>query len=115
MVDFWLGYIYALIAGIMSIVLLVLSIQRKNDKFFIFSMAFLLVSWSGLEWALFLQGENLFKLVYQPIVPLTSYFLAWTLFVIFIAERYFKRLYWLLFLTAIAAISVIAHYCFDCL
>ena len=88
--------VWAIVAGFMSVLLMLYSIEKKNDHFFLFSLMFLIISWSGIEWALWLKGFNLFEMVLTPIVPLASYFVGWTVFVIYVSEKYFKRKYWII-------------------
>lgn len=109
------GLIYSIVAGFMSVVLMLYSIEKKDEHFFVFSLMFLIISWSGIEWALWLQGYNLFQLVLTPIVPLASYFVGWTLFVIFVSEKYFKRRYWIAFLIVIGFFIWISTFCMNCL
>jgi energy-converting hydrogenase Eha subunit G len=109
------GFTYSVIAGIMSIALFFWALKNRDETIYLFSLLFLIVSWSGIEWALWILGYNLFQLVFQPIVPLASYFVAWTLFVIYASEKFFARRDWILFLLAVLAIIAIAHFCMDCL
>lgn len=109
------GLIYALVAGFMSVLLMVYAIEKKNEPFFVFSLMFLIISWSGIEWALWIKGYNLFELVLTPIVPLASYFVGWTLFVIYVSEKYFKRRYWVTFLIVVGFFIWISTFCMNCL
>ena len=109
------GFIYSLLAGFMSVLLMVYAIEKKNEYFFVFSLMFLIISWSGIEWALWLKGYNLFEMVFTPIVPLASYFAGWTVFVIFISEKHFRRRYWIAFLIVLAFFIWISTFCMNCL
>lgn len=109
-----IGLLYSFIASVISLYLLDRALKNKDEITFLFSLLFILVSWSGIEWALWILGHNLFELVLQPIVPLASFFLVWTMFIIYIAETKFKRRDWILFVGAVAVISIIARLCMDC-
>ncbi|MEM5804623.1 MAG: hypothetical protein QXU82_02125 [Candidatus Aenigmatarchaeota archaeon] len=110
------GFTYALLAGIMACILMTYSIDKKRKDLYIASLAFLLASWSGLEWGLWMLGYDMFKLVYSPVVPLASFFAVWTGFVIYTSEKVFKeRRYWVIFLAILAIIGAIANFCMDCL
>ena len=109
-----LAFGYATVAGIVAALLMYYAVNKKDEKVFLASLAFLLVSWSGIEWGLWLEGSNLFALVLKPVVPLASYFVAWTVFVIYIAEKHFKRWHWIAFLGIVILIMIIAHFCMNC-
>ncbi len=112
---FAVGLTYALIAALASLLFLHHALVKENERLFLMSLLFVLVSWSGIEWALWLLGQNLFKLVLKPIIPLASFFIVWTLTIIYLAEKKFRRRDWVLFLAVIAVISAIASKCMDCL
>ena len=109
------GLIYSIVAGFTSVLFMVYAIEKKEDNLFVFSLMFLIISWSGIEWALWLQGHNLFEMVFTPIVPLASYFVGWTIFIIYIAEKYFKRRYWVAFLIVVGFFIWISTFCMNCL
>ncbi len=112
---FTVGLTYSIIAALISIYFLDVALKKGSKDMLLLSLLFVLVSWSGIEWTLWLLGYNLFELVLRPIVPLTSFFVAWTLAIIYIAETRFERKYWVLFLVLIYIISIIAVNCMDCL
>lgn len=110
-----IGLTYAVIAGFMSVLLMLYAIEKKNDHFFLFSLLFLLVSWGGIEWALWLKGHNLFEMVFTPIVPLAGYFVVWGVFIIYVSEKYFKRRYWVVSLLVAVFFIWISTFCMNCL
>jgi hypothetical protein len=113
---FEIGMTYSIIAGIMSIALLIYSVHRKHEHFFLFSLIFLIASWSGLEWALWLRGSNMFHMIFKPIVPFAFYFVAWIALVVYVSEKIFKkRKYWVGFIGVLLIITAIASVCMNCL
>jgi hypothetical protein len=112
---FSVGLLYSLISAILTIALIFYSIKKKSEPIFLISLMFLLISWSGIEWALWLEGYNLFTLVFEPIVPLASYFVGWGIFVIYLSETHFHRRDWIAFLLINLSIIAIASVCMDCL
>lgn len=110
-----IGLIYAVLAGVTAILLMIYAVEKRDDHLFLFSLMFLIISWSGIEWALWLEGFNLFEMVLTPIVPLSSFFVGWTIFVIYVAERYFRRRYWIAFLIVLGFFIWISTFCMNCL
>ena len=110
------GFTFSVLAGIMAAVLMLYSIDKKKKDMYLFSLAFLIASWGGLEWGLWMLGYNMFQMTYSPIVPLTFFFAVWTGFVIYTSEKVFKnRNYWLGFLIFLILISIVAQFCMNCL
>jgi hypothetical protein len=110
------GFTYSILAGFMSCILMVYSIDKKRKDMFLASLAFTIASWGGLEWGFWMLGYDMFKLVYMPVVPLTMFFVIWTGFIIYTSEKVFKkREYWIAFLAVLIIISIIANFCMDCL
>ena len=112
------AFLYALISGIFSVVLFYLAIKigRKATNIFILAIIFLLVHFSGIEWFLWINDYNLFDLLIEPIVPLTSYFIAWIITIIYLSEKYFKKRWiWVCFILFCAVVFIIARFCMNCL
>lgn len=116
-----LGFHYSILSTILSSFLIIYSLflkdrdYKKAEELFIFGVVFIGISWSGIEWSLYLMGYDLFQLVSMPIFPLLCYFLSTSLFVIYISERYYRRRIWIIFALAAVLISVIAVNCMNCL
>jgi hypothetical protein len=106
---------YAIIAGIFSIALIFYALKKKSEPFFVWALLFQLISWSGIEWAFWNEGYNMFTLVFEPIVPLASYFVGWCLFVIYLGETHFKRRDWVAFIVIVLLFAILAPMCMDCL
>ena len=110
-----IGLTYSIIAAVISLFLLNIALKDKDEKCFLLSLLFVFGSWSGIEWAAWLLGDNLFHLVLEPIIPLASFFLSWTLLIIYLSERRFKRRDWIGFLVVVFIIWQVARLCMDCL
>jgi len=112
-----IGYSFATVAGVMA-ALLFWQIIRQNysrsKKLFILALLMSTACFSGLEWGLWLDGQDMFKMIVYPAVPLDFFFAAWIGFSVWIGEQLKERklaIYWLILL---AAIFVIASYCMNC-
>jgi len=111
----FVGLAYSLAAIGICLYLLKEAKEKRSEWMFGWALVFLIVSWSGIEWGLWNIGLDLFKMVFYPIVPLAGYFVAWSAFVIWYAETYFKRRDWLIFLAVIFTIILIASVCMNCI
>ena len=114
--HFSIPLVYSLIAGIMAMGLFYLSYRDRGMKkiFYIFSLVFLIASWSGLEWAYWLMGHNMFDIILAPAVPLDFFFAVWIGFSIWWGEKIGERKVWIGFLVALAIIFAIARVCMNC-
>lgn len=111
---------YSLLAGLLSILLLIFSVfLEKDDKkskwFLVWSVIFLGVCFGLSEYALWVQGIDLFSLVLSPNIPLLAFFGAWFSFLIWLFERRGERKLWVLFLVVLIVLIVIAVNCMNCL
>ncbi|KYC49576.1 MAG: hypothetical protein AMQ74_01404 [Candidatus Methanofastidiosum methylothiophilum] len=116
-----LGFHYSILSSVLSSFLIIYSLflkdkdYKKAEELFIFGVVFIGISWSGIEWSLYLMGYDLFKLVTMPIFPLLCYFLSTSLFVIYVSERYYRRRIWIIFALAAVLVSIVAVNCMNCL
>ncbi|KYC45876.1 MAG: hypothetical protein APG12_00551 [Candidatus Methanofastidiosum methylothiophilum] len=116
-----LGFHYSILSSILSSFLIIYSLfirekdYNKAEELFIFGVIFIGISWSGIEWSLYLMGYNLFLLITMPIFPLLCYFISTSAFVIYLSERYYRRRIWIIFAIAAFLISIIAVNCMNCL
>ncbi len=116
-----LGFHYSILSSILSSLLIIYSLflkdkdYKKAEELFIFGVVFIGISWSGIEWSLYLMGYNLFQLVTMPIFPLLCYFLSTSLFVVYVSERYYRRRIWIIFALVTVLISIVAVNCMNCL
>ena len=117
MFIFLIPVAYSILAGVMSIVLFYLSFTNEKHKkvLYIFSLVFLIASWSGLEWSLWVMGYDMFSLILAPVVPLDFFFLAWIVFAVWYGESIGERKIWICFLISLAVIFVIARLCMNCI
>ncbi|NMC61119.1 MAG: hypothetical protein GYA51_17320 [Candidatus Methanofastidiosa archaeon] len=116
-----LGFHYSILSSILSSLLIIYSLflkdkdYKKAEELFIFGVVFIGISWSGIEWSLYLMGYNLFQLVTMPIFPLLCYFFSTSLFVVYVSERYYRRRIWIIFALVTVLISIVAVNCMNCL
>jgi hypothetical protein len=109
------AFSYAIIAGAMAIPLFFMALtQKKPRNYYIFALVFLIASWSGLEYGLWLTGNNMFDMILYPAVPLDFFFAAWIAFSIWVGERIRQRKIWICWLVALAIIFAIARVCMNC-
>jgi len=116
-----LGFHYSILSSILSSLLIIYSLflkdkdYKKAEELFIFGVVFIGISWSGIEWSLYLMGYNLFQLVTMPIFHLLCYFFSTSLFVVYVSERYYRRRIWIIFALVTVLISIVAVNCMNCL
>lgn len=112
----FLGFSYAIVAGFMSVLLFYLTFtQKRKREFYIFALVFLIASWSGLEYGLWLLGMDMFDLILAPAVPLDFFFAAWIAFAIWTGEKIKERNVWIAWIIALAVIFAIARVCMNCI
>jgi len=110
------GFSYAIIAGIMAVLLFWLTLtQKQNKNYYIFALVFLIASWSGLEYGLWLTGNNMFDMILYPAVPLDFFFVAWIAFAVWAGEKIKQRNVWIVWLVVLAIIFAIARVCMNCI
>ncbi|MEM5814838.1 MAG: hypothetical protein QXD77_03400 [Candidatus Aenigmatarchaeota archaeon] len=109
-----LGFSYATIAGIMAILLFCLALTQRKRDYYIFALVFLIASWSGLEYGLWLAGSDMFDMILYPAVPLDFFFVAWIAFAVWTGEKIKQRRIWQYWLVALAVIFAIARVCMNC-
>lgn len=111
---------FSLISGIMSCLLFIAGMyfeknKKKSTIILLFACLFLLASFTGLEWAFWLEGKNMFYLLFSPIIPLIFYFFVWFVFIIWLFESRGERKIWILLILIIIIIILIAVNCMNCL
>ena len=114
---YFIPIVYSILAGVMSIALFYTSFtsEKHRKALYTFSLVFLIASWSGLEWSLWVMGYDMFSLILAPVVPLDFFFLVWIVFAVWYGESIGARKIWVCFLISLAAIFVIARLCMNCI
>jgi hypothetical protein len=110
---------FSIVAGLMSCLLIVFSLffekdKKKSRNFLIWGCLFLASSFAMSEYALWLEGYNLFKLVFSFNFPLLVFFGVWFGFLIWIFEMRKERKIWIALLILLVIIVLIAVSCMDC-
>jgi len=110
---------YSILAGIMSILLLNLTIffeknKKKSRILLIWSILFLASCFATSEYTFWIQGYNLFEMTFSSF-PLIVYFGIWFAFFIWLFESRGERKIWLILLILLVLIIIIALNCMDCI
>lgn len=111
---------FSLISGIMSCLLFISGMflekeKKKSRVILIWACLFLAGSFGGLEWAFWLEGYDMFKLVFSLTFPLIVYFGIWFAFIIWLFERRKERKIWIILLILLIIVILIAMSCMNCL
>jgi len=110
-----IGFTFGAIAGMMAVLMFYLTVtQRQNRNYYIFALIFLIASWSGLEYGLWLTGNDMFDMILYPSVPLDFFFAAWIAFAVWVGEKVKQRNVWVIWLVVLAIIFAIARVCMNC-
>jgi len=110
------GFAFGVIAGMMAILMFWLTLTQKQPKnYYVFALIFLIASWSGLEFGLWLGGSNMFDMMLYPAVPLDFFFAAWIAFAVWAGEKIKQRNVWMAWLVVLAIIFAIARVCMNCI
>lgn len=112
------GYSFAVISGAMAALLFWQIIRQnfnKSKNLYILALLMSTACFSGLEWGLWLDGQDMFKLLLYPAVPLDFFFAAWIGFAVWIGDRINQRKLAICWLFLLAAIFVVASYCMNCI
>lgn len=110
-----IGFSFSMIAGAMAVLLFYLTLTQKQKRdYYIFSLLFLTASWAGLEYGMWLTGNDMFDMILYPAVPLDFFFAAWIAFSIWTGERVGQRKVWITWVIVLAIIFAIARACMNC-
>jgi hypothetical protein len=110
-----IGFSYGIMAGVMAMLMFYLAmIQKEKRQYYVFALIFLIASWSGLEYGLWLSGNNMFDMILYPAVPLDFFFAAWITFAVWTGEKLKQRNIWMAWLVVLAIIFAIARVCMNC-
>jgi len=111
---------YSIVAGVMASLLMVFSLFfEKNKKrsriLLVWSVLFLASSFTVSEYAFWLEGYNLFDLVFSFNFPLVVYFAVWFVFIAWIFESRGERKIWIILLILLIIVVIIATNCMNCI
>jgi len=105
------GLAWALLSGML--VTLCFYLSSKNGKegisWYRWALAFLIAGWSGMEWALWQDGYDMFALMLKPIMPLNLFFAIFIGFAIWRGEELKARKTWQVWMAILAAIFVVGY------
>ena len=112
--------VYAILSGMMSIVLMVFTIFFEKDKkrsrtLLIWAALFLASSFAVTEYAFWMEGYNLFTFVLLFNFPLVVFFATWFTFLIWLFESRSERKVWMLLLALLIVTVIVAMNCMNCL
>lgn len=112
--------VYSLLAGMMSILLLVFTLffeknKKRSKALLIWSILFLAASFTASEYAFWLEGYNLFMLILKFNFPLIVYFGIWLAFIIWLFEKRKERKIWIIFFILLVAAVLVAINCMNCI
>ncbi len=110
--------VYALLSGIMSVSLIIFTMffeknKKKSHLLLIWATLFLASSFATSEYAFWLEGYNLFELVFPLNMPLAFFFSIWLLFFVWTFEMRKERETWLLLVFLLILIVLIAMNCMN--
>ncbi|MFH1294899.1 MAG: hypothetical protein ABIH90_03090 [Candidatus Aenigmatarchaeota archaeon] len=80
----------------------------------VWAAVFLGVGFGLIEYAVWVDGANLFEIVFSPSFPLLAFFGAWFGFLIWLFEKHGKRKVWMILLAILVVLVVVAVNCMDC-
>lgn len=111
---------YSIVAGVFASLLLVFSLFFEKDKkksriLLIWSVLFLASSFTTSEYAFWLEGYNLFELVFSFNFPLIIYFGIWFAFIIWIFEMRGERKIWVIVFILLIISVGFAINCMNCI
>ena len=108
-----LAVAFSIVSGIMACFLFILGISFEKDKkksriILIWACLFLAASFTNMEWAFWLEGENIFRYFFGGCLPMIYYFLVWFVFIIWLFESRKERKIWIILLILLILISLYA-------
>lgn len=111
---------YSIIAGVFSALLFILTLffekdKKKSRKLVLWAVLFLASSFAMSEYAFWLEGYNLFELVFNFNFPLIVYFGVWFAFIVWLFETRKERKIWIMLLALLAIVVLLATNCMNCI
>lgn len=112
--------VYAVLAGMMSILLTVFTLYFEKDKkkahdTLIWATLFLGASFGATEYAFWVEGIHFFQFVLFFNFPLAAFFAIWFGFLIWVFEKRGERKTWVNLAIALVILTIIANLCMDCI
>ena len=111
---------FSVVSGFMACLLFIFGMYSEKNKkksriILIWACLFLAGSFTGLEWAFWLEGYNMFNLVSKFTFPLIVYFGIWFGFIIWLFESRKERKVWIILLILLIIMILIAVSCMNCI
>lgn len=111
---------FSILSGIMASLLMVFTIFFEKDKkksriLLLWGVLFLASSFATAEYALWLEGYNLFDMVLSFTFPLVVFFAVWFGFLVWLFESRGERKVWIVLLILLIIIVIVAVKCMDCI
>ena len=111
--------VYALLAGIMSILLTLFTLyleknKKKSHDMLVWAALFLGTSFGATEYAFWVEGINFFQFVLFFNFPLVAFFAVWFGFLIWVFESRGERKTWVKLAIMLVILTIIANLCMNC-
>lgn len=111
---------FSIVSGVMACVLFMAGMfleknKKKSKILLIWACLFLAGSFAGLEWSFWLEGYNMFDLVFSFTFPLIVYFAIWFCFIIWLFESRQERKIWVMLLLILVFVTLMAVNCMNCI
>jgi hypothetical protein len=111
---------FSILAGVMSCLLIAFSLFFEKDKkrsrnFLIWGCLFLAASFGTSEYAFWVEGQDMFKLVLNLNFPLLAFFVTWFGFLIWVFEMRKERKVWITLLIILIIVILLAVSCMNCI
>jgi len=103
----------SIVSGFMACLLFILGIYFGNDKkrskiILIWACFFLGASFANMEWAFWIENDNIFTVFFSWNFPVMSYFLIWFFFITWLFETRKERKIWIILLILFILVSIYA-------
>lgn len=111
---------FSIVAGIMASLLIVLTLTFEKNKnrsrtLLLWGVLFLASSFATAEYAFWLEGYNLFDMVFSFTFPLVVFFAVWFGFIIWLFESRKERKVWVVLLILLIITVIAAVKCMNCI
>jgi len=108
-----LAIAFSIVSGFMACLLFILGMYFEKDKkrsriILIWACFFLGASFANMEWAFWIENDNIFIALFNGNLPVIGYFLIWFAFIIWLFESRKERKVWIILLILLILISIYA-------